>query len=178
MIQKTIITICLLLGAFILSSCDDEDSPSGIINHVKEGDPLPSFEAYGAAHQLLTTEMLTGKRVVLVLFSTECPDCQRELPKIEAVWKHFKEEADFTVVTIARGESAEMVSAYWEKEAGEKKPFTMPFYLDPDRAIFNAFANSYVPRVYLVNREGVITWMGIETIEPTAEELIEMVNSL
>ena len=104
---------------------------------------------------------------------TTCPDCQRELPKIEQVWENLKENPDFRLVPIARAEKAEVISQFWEKHQ-----FEMPFYLDPDRQVFSLFANNTIPRIYLINRENVVTWMAIEDMSLTALQLKEKIEKL
>ena len=54
----------------------------------------------------------------------------------------------------------------------------MPFFLDPKREVFSLFANSTIPRLYLSNRENIVTWMAIEEMELTTEQLIEKINAI
>ena len=54
----------------------------------------------------------------------------------------------------------------------------MPFYLDPDRQVFSLFANNTIPRIYLINRENVVTWMAIEDMSLTALQLKEKIEKL
>ena len=102
-----------------------------------------------------------------------CGDCKRELPKIDSVWNELKDQPTFRLVTISRGETAEVVNAFWKEQN-----FTMPFYLDPDKKVFSLFANSTIPRVYLVNRENIVTWMAVEQMDLSAKQLIEKIEQI
>lgn len=54
----------------------------------------------------------------------------------------------------------------------------MKYYLDPQRKIFNLFAGAYVPRVYLVDNEGVVTDMWVEKGLPNYQEMRRMIEEL
>jgi peroxiredoxin len=151
---------------------DDKGGGYDAYNYVKVGDEIPEFTVSNGTGTV-STEGLAGKRTLLVLFSTECGDCRRVLPVIEEAWRVLKEEEDVVVITISREETAEAVGGYWEQEG-----FTMPYFLDPDRAIFKKFASAYTPRVYLINRQRRVVEMHVETLEITSEELCRRVLAL
>ena len=54
----------------------------------------------------------------------------------------------------------------------------MPFYLDPDKKVFSLFANSTIPRVYLVNPENIVTWMAVEQMDLSAKQLIGKIEQI
>ena len=170
-----IISITLLtLFSLLFSSCvKDKDQDGEIENYIEPGDKLPDFTVKNAAGEELNSKELEGHVTLLVFFMTTCPDCERELPKIEDTWKQLHENTSFRLVTVSRVETVSSVSNYWEKNK-----FTMPFYLDPERKAFDLFANSTIPRIYLVNRENVVTWMAIEEMELTTEQLIVKIDKL
>ena len=172
--MKIISVILLTLFALLFSSCvKDKDQDDEIENYIKAGDQLPDFTVKNAAGEELNSEQLKGHVTLLVFFMTTCPDCERELPKIEGIWQQLHENTDFKLVTVSRAETASDVNKYWSKNE-----FKMPFYLDPAREVFSLFANSTIPRVYLVNRENIVTWMAIEEMELTTEQLIEKIEEL
>ena len=49
---------------------------------------------------------------------------------------------------------------------------------DADRRIFNLYATTYVPRVYLIDALGTVAMLKIEYSHNTLTELIEYANSL
>lgn len=163
----------LVILLSILFSCIKEDKPdSDIISYVKEGDAVPVFTVSDGVGGSFSSEDFIGKRTLLVLFHTGCEDCQRELPKVNNVWQQVQNEPNIQVITIARQEERTSIEKYW----GEKN-FTLPFFLDPDRAIFSLFASSTIPRLYIIDANGLITWMAIETLGKTTEmQLLELVR--
>ena len=172
--MKIISVILLTLFALLFSSCvKDKDQEGEIENYIEAGDKLPDFTVKNAAGEELNSEELEGQVTLLVFFVTTCSDCERELPKIEEVWEKLKENPNFRLVTVSREETASTVNNYWEKEK-----FTMPFFLDSKREVFSLFANSTIPRLYLSNRKNIVTWMAIEEMELTTEQLIKKIEEL
>lgn len=171
--MKPAIIIKLLAATAILTACVTGEPDPEYVNYVEVGDTVPSFTATGPGGTFASPDGFTGKTSVLVLFNTGCPDCAREMPKIHALWEKIADDPTRQVVAIARAQTAEEVAADWLY--GE-----MGYYPDPDRAIFNKFADSYIPRIYIIDSDGVIRWMAVEELlnedgsEMSAAQLEEM----
>lgn len=163
----------MLFPLFLLSACikEDDDIPDEIINYVGVGDKVPAFTVESGDGKEFDSSSFVGKRSLLALFVTTCSDCDRELPKAQAVWESLQGEDEFQVITIARKNNKADVDAYWKK-----KQFTMPVFLDLDRTVFDLFANSTVPRFYVIDEQGKVIWMGIETISLSAAEIEKKVR--
>jgi peroxiredoxin len=162
----------LLFLAFISTclSClkDEGHIPYKVINYVEAGDPVPSFTASGDKGDTFHSSGFAGKRSLLVLFVSSCGDCQKVLPVLNReIWPQIKDDAHCQLIMISRDEPAQEVAKYWLDNK-----YTMPFYLDPGRKVFSLFANSAVPRLYLINEEGIIEWMTVEKLDISSEELI------
>ena len=164
--MKTIFVTLLAFTLLLLSCIKDEKED--VINYIEENDKLPEFTVKSATGEELYSENLSGNTTLLVFFVTTCGDCKRELPKIE-----LKDHPTFRLVTISRGETVEVVNDFWKEQN-----FTMPFYLDPNKKVFSLFANSTIPRVYLVNRENIVTWMAVEQMSLSAKQLIGKIEQI
>ena len=120
----------------------------------KVGTVAPVFEMTTLTGEMVSNESTKGKVVVLVLFATWCGPCLDELPEIEReIWGHFRQNPGF-----------EMVAVGWEHSKAEliqfqhAEGFTFPLAPDPDGSVFARFANEYVPRAFLIDREGRIAY--------------------
>lgn len=166
-----IIFLCI---SFFSCVKDGGSNPYEIINHVAEGDPVPDFTVSDDKGNTFSSSEFTGKRSLLVFFNTGCDDCQEIMPDLNnKVWETYKDNPDYLLITISRGETAEAVNNYW---GNKKNNFTMPAYLDPDRRVFSYFANSTVPRLYIINKEGIIERMFVEKLNVSIEKLIELIE--
>ncbi|NDV83316.1 TlpA disulfide reductase family protein [Bacteroides sp. 51] len=168
----------LYLGALFMvllsfSSCLSDDSDGDVENYVEVGDVIPSFIITEADGEQFDSSTLRGKKTALLFFHTGCSDCARELPIVEKAWNELKNESDVVFVAIARGQTADETDAYWKEHQ-----LTLPKYHDREREVFELFANSYVPRLYLIDREGVVRWMGIEAFNLTSSELAGKIRML
>ena len=155
---------------------------------VKVGDPVPSFtvtNASGEGTKTFSQADFVGKRSMILFFATWCPDCRRELPIVHEAWLRLRGRSDFQLVAVSRDETAETVSKYWntpqldESGAVTKPSFEgMPWWLDPEAKAFNTFADSYIPRVYLVDTRGEIASVAVETFDLSADNIVELIEGL
>lgn len=156
------ILFTLLLPALLWSCIGDNEEVTETKNYVVVGDRVPDFEIENTLmvgwNGLKSPDDFTGKKTLLVFYVTTCGDCRRELPYIEHAFRELG-AGGLTVIPISRGETYEKVQAYWT-EAG----FIMPRFFDPDRAVFNLFANQTVPRIYLVDEDAKVVWMCVEDL--------------
>ena len=148
---------------------------------VKVGDQVPSFTVYDDMNIVFSSSEFVGKRSLLLFFDITCGQCKDEFPKIEQVWNSLKTApADYCVVAISRitagqtrEQDIETVNNHWSKT-----DFTMPKYFDENRQVYRLFAEQYVPRVYLIDKQGVVRWIAVEDVNLSAEELVEKIKSL
>ena len=179
--MKTTLYPLLLLTALCcgLLSCvrSSDDDKTG---YVKVGNRIPAFTVYDEEGNAFSSSEFTGKRSLLLLFDVTCGQCQREFQEIQKVWNALKDTPDkYRIVTISRGsggktrdEDIAAVNEYW----GDNN-LTFPKYFDENRKVYNKFAEQYVPRLYLIDKEGIVKWLSIEEIN-TARELLDKLNSL
>ncbi|MCD7898798.1 MAG: TlpA family protein disulfide reductase [Bacteroides sp.] len=176
------IGLLLLLFSAYLSGCigSNENISGETLNYVVKGDVIPDFTITEENGETFSSHDLAGKRSIIFFLHTECSDCARELPTMEAAWKVLKNDPDFVLATIARAQKKVDTDKHWA-ESG----FTMPVYHDPDKKVFNLFANNRVPRMYILDRDKEIIWMGIENFSELgsdevakAERIIELVESI
>ena len=123
-----------------------DSPPRLLVSHPypQEGSPLPLFKYTTIGGQTV---------VVVMLFTTSCPICQTELPRLETeVWRRFKGE-HVTVLAIGRGHTQDELVRF-----AKEKDLSFDFVPDPDGSIFTKFAEQGVPRSYVINRRGVIAY--------------------
>ncbi len=155
------------LAAACLTGCVRDDRVE-VEEHVRVGGPVPAFNIinYNSAQTV-------GKITLLTFFDPACPDCRRELPLLEYVCENMKDTPDFEMVNIARDRTLENLAA----TEGGGRWLSMPCYPDPDRSIYNLFATSTIPRIYLIDRQGIVREMWVENTHLNAEQLLSVVRS-
>ena len=163
-------TILLFWGAFlsllILPSCISEEEPDAISLSV--GDKCPEFSVKLNDGYILSTSDLKGITSVIVFFNTSCPDCQMELPEIQKVYDFaMSVNRPITVVCISRAEPESSIKSFWELN-----DLSIPYSAQEDKSIYNLFASSVVPRVYIISPTLEISATWSDNPIPTAEEII------
>ncbi len=134
---------------------EDNSNHEGTL--ARSGDPVPDFELATLDGAPFNTAELRGRVIVLNFFATWCGPCQMELPQLETVWDEFKSNRDFRMLVVGRKETDDAVRTF-----RKKRGLTFPMASDPHGAICGKFATNYIPRTFLISRQGTIIheWTG------------------
>lgn len=154
--------IGMLLLSLLLMGCSSIEDDNKVAERVNVGDRVPSFTidvVSDGIHSTFSTAQLTGETVI-VFFNTTCPDCQRDLPKLNQYYLKHKSEKGFQMVAISREEGEITVAAYW-KDNG----LQIPYSAQNDRHIYELFASSIIPRIYFISAKGIVTRVFIERFD-------------
>lgn len=119
---------------------------------IQPGESLPAFSVTTLDGKTVSTSDLLGKPSAVILFSTTCPDCHRQLPELQDVFDDGLNQ--YNILAIAREETAGTVSDHW-KENG----YTMPAAAPGDRRVYDLFdrgSRSGVPLLYLSDAAGKV----------------------
>ena len=155
----------IISALLIVSSCvADKEEPAWSL---QPGDACPDFEITTNTGLKITSQALRGKKTLIVFFNTSCSDCQRELPVIQQIADATESDQNVNVICIAREETAASIQAYWAENN-----LTMPFSPQPDRAIYNLFATSIIPRAYIIDATLTVTAVWAEQLPP-AQSIID-----
>lgn len=172
MLALIVIIIAVIV---LLPSCGNRSAKGGASQSdsttlVKVGDPAPDFSValFDGSH--LTLSELRGKVVLLNFWATWCPPCRQELTRVQKDLIDRFAGRDFLFLPVSRGEKRSDVAAFREK-AG----YTFPMGLDSTRTIYDRYATNFIPRNYLIDRDGrIIT----ATIGYSPEEFDELIAAI
>ena len=142
---------------------------------VKAGETAPDFTIELVDGSQLSLKELRGKVVLLNFWATWCPPCRQELTRVQKDIIDRFAGKEFVFLPVSRGEKRETVEAFREKTG-----YTFPMGLDSARTVYDRYASNYIPRNFLIDKEGkvVLATVGyddeefdalIRTIEKTLE---------
>ena len=100
---------------------------------------------------------LKGKVILLNFWATWCSPCMDEFQEIPyKILKPFK-NSDFVFIPVSRGESKEKVQEKMLQLRGKGINFNVG--IDPDKKIWNKYAIGFIPRNFLIDKNGVIKYI-------------------
>ncbi|EJW96657.1 antioxidant, AhpC/TSA family [gut metagenome] len=156
-----------LLGAFcccLLTACLSEDESDSEAGSLKAGDTVPAFTVVMNDGEPLSSAELRGEVAVILFFNTRCKDCQQELPVIQRIYEDYGSR--IRLVGISREDGLASVTNYWQAFG-----LTFPFSPQEGRDVYALFAQSRIPRVYLVDRTLTIRKVYADSPLATYEDL-------
>jgi peroxiredoxin len=173
LIDRRVFTVlALFLALTLFAACGkkkDEPTPEET-NLVQVGQMAPDFAVSTIDGGAFSLSANRGKVLLVNWFATWCPPCIEEMPYLEKeVWTRFRGD-DFAMVSVAREETLQVVAPFVEKHG-----ISWPVALDPHRKVYAAYAESFIPRNYVIDREGKVVFQsqGFEMDE--FEEMIEVI---
>ena len=164
-----IIYSLLMMIVCTTTGCITDDEPKG--PSLSVGDPLPQFSVTMNTGEEISTQSLKGKVAVIVFFNTGCSDCRQELPVIQKLWEEYEQNLTVKIVAIAREENEAEIKQYWNENN-----FTLPFSPQDTKEVYSLFAPSVIPRIYITNPEGIITFTFDDSHLPSLSSLQEAIT--
>ena len=146
---------------------------------IREGKPMPEIELADLEGASQSLHGLFGETLTVVLFWQSGEESYDRTDAEDALWYLGEKiagplgERGVRVVSINVGDSAEV--------AGERlaaAEVSLPTLLDSDRELFSQVATTELPRVYLLDPEGVILWFDPEFSETSRDHLLMGIGSV
>ena len=139
---------------------------------INEGDKAPDFTVEMLDGSKIKLSSLRGKVVLINFWATWCPPCRQEMAHLQkGVIDHFAGK-DLVVIPISRGETRATVESFIQKMG-----YTFPVGLDHDKSIYLKYATNYVPRSFVIDREGKVVYVAVGYDEVVAEEINAAINA-
>ena len=137
---------------------------------VKVGDKAPDFKVTMVDGSSITLPALKCKVVCLNFCASCCLPCREPLKHLQ---KHFIVRfavAESVSLPVSRGEAANTVKAFQQKNG-----YKFPAGLDPEQAIYKRYASNFIPRNFVIDKQGKIAYLSVGYDEKEFAELIDTV---
>lgn len=133
---------------------------------VVEGDTAPDFTATLIDGRSIALSDMRGKVVLLLFFAHTCPDCKNLMVDLHDSKDEF-DALDTHILTISRGGTPAEVEEFLSVNG-----YSFDCAVDADKSIYSLYATMYVPRTYLINREGIVELTTVEYSPSHIEQLL------
>ena len=168
--KKVILILAVILASVSFKGFAQDAKPAR--PDLAIGSSMPSFTIESAVYGKIKSADLKGKVVLINLFATWCPPCQKELAEVQSVlWPKYKDNPNFKMLVLGR----EHTDADLEKY-NQKKGFTFPLYPDPARGVFSKFADQTIPRTYLYGKDGKLVYSCIGYSPEEFDKLMQSID--
>ena len=171
--KKWIYNIALAtITAILTTACVGDNLPTHAESTIiREGMTAPNFWVDTLDGSEFTLSECRCEVVLLIFFSHQCPDCKALFDDIEAQIEPQK--ADFNIIAINRDGDLNDTAIY-----REERGYTLNMAADPDKQIYSLYATTYVPRCYVIDREGVVRLLTIEYDKGYVPSIIDCIAKL
>ena len=147
-------SMCILAVLLLVSPLHGQTADTTSLTTV--GQTVPDFTVTTLDGKTLAMSRLRGTVVLINFFATWCGPCMTEMPRVEKeIWQALNHEK-FLVLAVGRQHSAEELVKF-----NQKKNFTFPIAPDPQREVYGRFAKQYIPRNYVIDRNGTIVYQSM-----------------
>ena len=133
----------------MLEACQSEEAGGGTTGKVQIGDEVPAFELTDTDGATVSSSSLSGQVYLLSFFDTGCPDCRKEFPVLQQIYDKYN--GSVAVINVPRSQTVSEVSQYWTDSG-----LSMPVYYPNDKRLYYKFADSGIPRIYVVDGKGIV----------------------
>jgi len=167
-IRKTFIAAVIYLALIVqaqLHSNDYELNPKELstsdLTFYTEKTKLPLEGLYKLDGTLYNSKPLHGKYVLVNLWASWCPDCRREKPSIERLYRELSSgrlfgKEELSLLTVSLGEEPDTVKSYMTENQ-----YSFPVVLDKEDKLHKEYA-PWIPTSYILGPDGNIvariTW--------------------
>ena len=160
--------IWIIVLGLIISSCIKEEQGVELV----VGDRLPDFEVVMNDGSVVDDDILSEGVSVVMFFHTSCPDCQQALPRMQQIYDEYISKGVYFAF-ISREESVVDIESYFNE-----KGLKLPYSAQNDRKVYEQFAQTRIPRIYICEKGGIIRYIFTDDPVPSYDQLKSSIEDI
>lgn len=164
--------IPLIIAALLYGlACVNVESPDDTTK-VNLNDNAPAFSYTTLDGKSISSDDLKGHVVLLTFFATWCPPCKKELPLIQSEIFEKISDPNFSMVVVGRKHTPEEL-----KKFKDDNGYSFPIAADPDAKMYDLFASQYIPRNFIIGKDGTFKWISVGFEKSEFDKMLETIQS-
>ncbi|HOG19265.1 MAG TPA: TlpA disulfide reductase family protein [Salinivirgaceae bacterium] len=148
MFRSVIIFFIVFFPFLVFSQSED------IYSFVNIGELAPTFTVRTIDGKVIDVDKLKGKVILVNFFATWCRPCMEEMPHINLLKQKYSDD-ELVIISIGREHQIGELEIF-----NRNKKFSFSIAADPDRKIYNMYAEKMIPRNYIINKKGILIYQG------------------
>lgn len=137
----------------------------------KAGTLAPDFKVTLTDGREIRLSALRGKYVLLNFWATWCPPCRAELKRVQKEIIDRYAGKNLVFIPVNRGEKADVVKSFLEKNG-----YGFAAGIDSESAVFNLYAEKYIPRNFIISPKGKVLKVEIGYEPEDFDKMIEYLD--
>jgi thiol-disulfide isomerase/thioredoxin len=144
-------------------------------DYPRNGNRIPDFDiGVLGSDRKASVKSFLGKNITFVTFwATWCPPCRAELPILEELYKHYRDQG-FEVVGINLDTDSDLQTI---KKSADELGITFPVLLDSRARYARELLVQNIPTLLILNSEGKIMEAHVGTSPDVRKELSEIIEN-
>ena len=114
-----------------------------------------------------------GKVVFLDLWGTWCVQCVAEMPTVQKLYEHYREDGHVQMLIVSRMDSPERIRGY-----ASRNHFTLPFYRMRDEDIPASMQLQQYPSTFVLDKQGRIVVAHTGAADWSAPSVVHLIDEL
>jgi peroxiredoxin len=165
---KSVVLSCLLIFCSVVFAQSETEKATLI----KAGAVMPAFTVKTLAGKTVDSNEFKGKVVLLNFWATWCPPCKKEMPFLQKdIFDQFKDK-EFVMLAVSRGEKEAVV-----KDFIDTYKYTFAIGLDPDSTVYKLFASMFIPRNFVIDKNGIVKLASVGYEEKEFAAMIDLIKA-
>jgi DsbE subfamily thiol:disulfide oxidoreductase len=133
----------------------------------------PEVVLRDASGKAFTLAELKGSVVFVNFWASWCEPCKEEIPSIQGMYNHFRNDGQFRMLTILYKDESQTARAFL-KEGN----YDFPVLTDTDGRSAMSYGVTGVPETYIVDKKGILREKIIGPADWTSPQAITLIANL
>ncbi|MEW8026735.1 MAG: TlpA disulfide reductase family protein [Candidatus Thiodiazotropha sp.] len=149
--------------------------PSGnlyTLTAVERHEPAPPLKLADSQDHFLDIQAFRNRVILVNFWATWCPPCVEEIPSLNRLQAHYKNQ-DVSIVSVDFRESGEEIEAFLEE-----RPVDFPVLMDRDGLTSLAWRVFSFPSSFIIDRQGRLRYTANRALNWDSKEVIEVIDGL
>jgi thiol-disulfide isomerase/thioredoxin len=164
-----IAVICAAVVFHLVRKRVESHAPHLIADNIPESDFV--FHALDGQPKKLSD--YKGKVVFLDLWGTWCIQCVAEMPTVQQLYDHYRNDPQVVFLIVSRMDTPQSVQRY-----AHRGGYTLPFYVMRDEDVPPSMYLQQYPATFLFSRDGTLVAHHAGGADWSAPSVIALINSL